>query len=107
MKEDFPFGIDPSGQVPDTTKPVTIIVEPSDDFCGGQMTFHQPFESIPVLVAHVKLFYSPLLSYRSAVICNDPKSTSRQITVTNWIPKTRVLNVKIEKGTLRVSETRY
>ena len=109
MKKEFPFGINPAGQVPEPDKSVTVVIEPSLGCRGGRMTFDHPYEPIAVLVGQVKLLssQSELQSWGSGIICNDMQSQAERITVTDWIPTARVLSVKLEKGALPISQARY
>jgi len=100
MQKQFPFGIDPAGQVPDPSKKVTIVVG-----YGRLFTFDQPFEPITALVAQVKLMSggSEAVSYGSAIFTNSVRDTAEEVTITGWDPVNRILTVKLKEGAMPIT----
>ena len=81
----------------DPRKDLTVIVEPTDSFKGGKMTFDMPFEPVHSYVGQVVMFNGG-----PSVIVHNLAQSGGDFEITDWKPETQELRVKIRKGAFGV-----
>lgn len=85
-------GIEQGGIIPDPSKNLTVIIEPSEGFMGGQVTFDVPFEPIVSYVGQTVMAHSNVryIIHKS----NQPAPFD----IISWNPSKCELRVRLHKG---------
>lgn len=88
--QQFPFGIDPAGFLPDPRKRATIEVEGS-----GALVFDPANEPLPGMVAQVLLIFGG--GNGGCIVVNNLDESARKLTVTGWDAAKRHLTVRVNQ----------